>query len=275
MDSAGGTDLRNLVSIEADNVILRNCTIRNGRNNGIVVYAKNVLIDSCNIYNMLAGTFKKQRDAHGISGAPHNLVIRNCDISYVSGDSVQFSPDRRPWNDVLIENCTFWSGPLPADVAGFKKGENPGENALDTKQRITNPRSRITLRNSLFYGWGGGQVSIGAALNLKHHIDATVENCVLRDNVYCFRLRGPTDTWAKKWGGALVKIADCAVYNSRIVARMENSILNLKIRNLLFGQGITTRYTGRPGPGYENTGSGAAPPYEQAIALGLISGKAD
>ncbi|MCD6365470.1 MAG: right-handed parallel beta-helix repeat-containing protein, partial [Planctomycetes bacterium] len=269
VDGAGGTERRNLVSIKADDVILRNCTIRNGRHNAIVVYAKNVLIDSCKIHHMLAGTFEKQNDAHGITGAPHNLVIRNCDISYVSGDSVQFSPDRRPWNDVLIENCTFWTGLLPADAGGFKKGEKPGENALDTKQKTTNPRSRITLRNSLFYGWGGGQVSIGAALNLKHHIAATVENCVLRDNVYCFRLRGPTTGWSKKWGGAVVKISDCAVYNSRIVARMENNIPNLKIRNLLFGEGITTKYTGRPGPGYENTGSGPAPPYEQAIALGL------
>ena len=35
--------------------------------------------------------------------------------------------------NVLIEDCTFWTGPLPADAAGFKKGERPGENAIDTK----------------------------------------------------------------------------------------------------------------------------------------------
>jgi hypothetical protein len=41
------------------------------------------------------------------------LVIRNCDIGLVSGDSVQFDPDRGVWDDVLVENCTLWTGPLP------------------------------------------------------------------------------------------------------------------------------------------------------------------
>lgn len=70
----------NLVKITADNVTLRNCEIFNGRHNGITVYATNVVIESCKIHHLLNGTFKDQQDAHGITGRPQNLVIRNCEI---------------------------------------------------------------------------------------------------------------------------------------------------------------------------------------------------
>ena len=37
-----------------------------------------------------AATGKEQHDAHGITGRPTNLTIRNCDIGLTSGDSIQF-----------------------------------------------------------------------------------------------------------------------------------------------------------------------------------------
>src|SRR4051794_12760069 len=123
-----------LVKITSDNVTLRNCEIRNGKHNAVTVYAKDVVIDSCKIHHVLAGTYDEQRDAHGITGRPTNLTIRNCDIGLTSGDAIQFDPGRGPWDGVLIERCTLWTAPLPEDAAGFKKGQRPGENAVDTKQ---------------------------------------------------------------------------------------------------------------------------------------------
>ena len=114
------------MKITADGVTLRNCEIRHGRHNAVTVSAKDVLIDSCKIHRVLAGTFDDQRDAHGITGRPTNLTVRNCDIGLVSGDAIQFDPGRGPWDDVLIENCTLWTGPLPEDAAGFRRGERPG-----------------------------------------------------------------------------------------------------------------------------------------------------
>ena len=260
---------RNLVNIRADGVTLRNCTIRGGDHNGVVVYASDVVIDSCRIYNQLKGTFDDQRDAHGITGAATNLLIRNCEIYHVSGDAVQFAPSRIPWDNIVIENCTFWTGPLPADAAGFKKGQRPGENAIDTKQSEANPRSRMILRNCLFYGYGQGQISNQAALNLKNHVDVTVENCVLADNDICFRLRGRSNNDLRDLGGAEVRITDCAVYRSKVAVRLENNIADLKITNLAFGQKIDRKYDGTPGPGYQNTGERQAPPYETAILHGL------
>lgn len=258
-----------LVKINADNVTIRHCEIRHAKHNAVTVYAKNVVIESCKIHHVLAGSFAQPHDAHGITGRPTNLTIRNCEIGMTSGDSVQFAPDRGEWDNVVIENCTLWTGPLEADAAGFKKGERPGENAVDTKQKITNPRSRLTIRNCLMHGWNQpGQMSNMAALNLKNHVQATVENCVLRDNEICFRVRGG----AGELGGAYVTIENCAVYDSLAAVRAEDKVENLKIRRLGIGHGIERKLQaagGGTGPAYENINEYVPPPYQTVIEKGL------
>ncbi len=223
-----------LVKITADNVTLRNCEIRHGKHNALTIVAKNVVVDSCKIHRVLAGTYAEQKDAHGITGQPTNLTIRNCDIGLTSGDSIQFDPGRGAWGDVLVENCTLWTGPVPEDAAGFKRGERPGENAIDTKQRATNPRSKLTIRNCLFYGWNQpSQISNMAALNLKNHVAAHVENCLFRDNEICFRVRGGTG----EYGGAQVAIENCAVYDSQVAIRAEDGV-ELSVKRLGIGGGV-------------------------------------
>jgi hypothetical protein len=258
-----------LVKITADNVTLRNCEIRNGRHNAVTVYARDVTIDSCKIHHVLAGTYDDQQDAHGITGRPTNLTIRNCDIGLTSGDSIQFDPGRGQWDNVLIENCTLWTGPLPADAAGFKRGQRPGENAVDTKQRASNPRSRITIRNCVFRGWNQpSQISNMAALNLKNHVEARIENCVFQDNEICFRVRGGTG----RYGGALVTIDRCAVYESQVAVRAEDEIRGLKIRRLGLGAGVAKRIVtvgDELGPGFEDVEEFQPPPFAKAIELGV------
>jgi len=253
---------RDAVRIRADGVVLRHCEIRNGMNDAVEVYAKDVLIENCRIHHFLKGTYEKQSDAHGITGCPTRLTIRNCEIYYVSGDSAQFDPGREPWTDVLIENCEFWTGPLPEDAAGFHKGEQPGENALDTKQRAKNPRSRIVVRNSVFHGWKkGGQIANASALNLKNHVDARVENCVFYDNEIALRLRGVTGAY----GGAQVEARDCAFLTCDIAVRAEDKIANLKLVNPAYGAGVATRLTGNTGPGLSIIGEREAPSLEDLL----------
>lgn len=258
-----------LVKITADNVTLRHCEIHSGKHNAVTVYANDVTIDSCKIHHVLAGTYEDQRDAHGITGRPMNLTIRNCDIGLTSGDSIQFDPGRGEWDKVLIENCTLWTGPLPEDAAGFKKGQRPGENAIDTKQRASNPRSRLTIRNCLFYGWNQpSQISNMAALNLKNHVEARVENCLFRDNEICLRVRGGTG----QYGGALVAIENCAVYQSQVAVRAEDGVRDLKIRRLGLGDGVARRLTvagGGTGPGFEDSAEFRPPAFETARQGGL------
>ena len=258
-----------LVKINADDVTLRNCEIRHGKHNAVTVYAKNVVIDSCKIHQVLAGTYSDQHDAHGITGRPTNLTIRNCDIGLTSGDSIQFDPGRGPWDQVLIENCTLWTGPLPADAAGFKMGERPGENGIDTKQQVANPRSRLTVRNCLLHGWKQpGQIGNMAAVNLKDHVHVTVENCVFEDNENCFRIRGGDG----ERGGAQVAIDNCAVYDSFVAVRAEEKAANLKINRLGIGHGIERKLRGvggGTGLGYENIGEYTPPPYAEVLEKGL------
>ena len=259
-----------LVKINADDVTLRNCEIRHGTHNAVTVYAKNVTIESCKIHHVLSGTFKEQHDAHGITGRPNGLVIRNCDIGLTSGDSVQFDPGRGVWDDVLIEHCTLWTGPLPADAAGFKKGERPGENALDTKQQTANPRSKVKIRACLFSGWNQpGQIGNMAALNLKNHVEATVEHCLFTDNEICFRIRGGEG----ELGGAEVNIENCAVYDSAYALRLEDQPKNLKINRLGIGPGIKQKLRvvgGGSAADYRNLNFVDAPSFEKVRETGLF-----
>ncbi len=253
---------RDAVRILADRVVLRNCEIRNGRRDAIEVYANDVLIENCRIHHFLAGSFKEQKDAHGITGRATRLTIRNCEIYYCSGDALQFDPDRGPWTDVLIENCDLWTGPLPEHAAGFKKGEQPGENALDTKQRASNERSRIVVRNTVAHGWvKGGQIANLAALNIKNHVEARIENCVFWDNEIDLRLRGG----AGGYGGARVAVETCYFYSSDVAVRSEDNIENLTLRNCAYARDIGKRFMNDAGHGLRIEGDRDAPPREMVL----------
>jgi hypothetical protein len=125
---------------------------------------------------------------------------------------------------------------------------------VDTKQQTSNPRSNLTIRNCLFQGWKQpGQVSNLAALNIKNHVQAQIVNCVFRDNEICLRLRGGEG----EYGGALVTVERCAVYDSAVAVRIEDKIRDLKIRGLGIGDGVKSKLVsagGGAGPGFENVG---------------------
>jgi len=249
-----------LVRILADNVILRNCEIRNGLKDAIEVYARNVRIENCKIHHVLSGTFAQQHDAHGITGRPLNLTVRNTEIAYLSGDAIQFDPSRKiepyPWDNVLVDHCFLWTGPLDADYAGFKKGERPGENAFDSKTHPDSPRARITMRNCLMKGWGHGQIGNGAALNLKEKIQAVIDKCVFAENDIAYRCRGTL-------GAAWVTTRNCTLYSTTRPFRPEFQVPNLKIFHMAYGEGIDKIFDesgGGAGAGFENHGSRKAPP---------------
>jgi hypothetical protein len=262
VDAKGGGG--NIVKITASGVTLRNCEIRNGTGNGVGVFGTDVTVENCHIHHLLASTFAEQHDAHGVTGRWGNVVIRNCDIHHTSGDSVQFDPDRQSSGSVTIENCTFWSGPLAEDSAGFKRGETPGENAFDSKTKPDAERCKLIVRDCYFHGWQQpGQIDNMAALNLKENIDATVTNCVFRHNENALRIRGPG-----KRGGAWVTVTDCAIYDGTVGVRIEDKAENLKITGLAFGSDVKTKYKdagGGAGAGFDNKGERKAGPIEERI----------
>lgn len=93
-----------LVKIRASDVTLRHWEIRNTHRAGIEVTGSHVTIENCLIHFCLAGSSIQPRAAFGIIGHPQHLTIRNCDIHYVSGDAVQFDPEKNRWDQVTIEN---------------------------------------------------------------------------------------------------------------------------------------------------------------------------
>lgn len=265
-NGAGG----NRVKISADHVTLRNCEIRNASGNGIGVFGKHIVIENCRIHHLLAGSFKEQKDAHGITGRWGNLVIRNCDISYVSGDCIQFDPDRKQSGSVLIEDCNLWTGPLPNAAGGFARGERPGENAVDTKTPPDGERCKLVMRNCRLYGWNQpAAIENAAALNLKENVDAEIIQCVASDNEIAFRVRGPGGR-----GGAHVKLVDCAVYDSSTAVRIEDAIEQLEISRLMIGNGVRekVRFAGRkPGAASSPTESAflPAPTLQELLQRGI------
>ena len=263
-DGASG----NLVKITADNVTIRNCEVRNGRGNAIGVFGTKVVIENCRIHHMLAGSFQEQQDAHGISGRWGDVTIRNCDISYTSGDAIQFDPDRKSSGIVVIENCRLWTGPLPEASGGYRAGERPGENGVDTKTKPDGPRCQLKVRNCFLYGWNQpSPISNNAALNLKENVDAEITGCVFDDNEIALRVRGPGER-----GGAHVIISDCAIFRAKVAIRAEDKLEILQMNRIAYGSGVAQRIqfvNGKPGAGYKNENEQAAVPLEVLLRRGF------
>ncbi|NOG44739.1 MAG: T9SS type A sorting domain-containing protein [Calditrichaeota bacterium] len=225
----------------SENLILRNLTIQNGLRDGIDGNrADNILIEGCTIRHFLNGSFSSQADAHGIVLTNTiGMTILNTEIYQVSGDCVQTDPDRDtlPTPDSLwIENCHFWTGPLIEDFnSGWKTGDIPGENALDTKLVKDDwdaiDRMQITIKNTIAHGWKDGNISNMAAFNLKEKIEATLDGVTVYDCEIAFRLRGTR-------GNANVTIMNTVVYECEKAFRVENDVANLKLYNSTFGANI-------------------------------------
>lgn len=259
----------NLVKITADNVTVRNCEIRHSAGNGIGVFGNKVIIENCRIHHLLNGTFEDQQDAHGISGRWGDTIIRNCDISFPSGDCIQFDPDRKSTGKVVVEQCTLWTAPLDKDMAGFKAGQRPGENAMDTKTMPDGARCRLIIRNCHLHGWNQpAQIDNVAALNLKENVDAEVSGCVFQDNEIALRVRGPGQR-----GGAHVIANDCSIYDTLTGVRAEDKIELLKLTKTGFGGDIGKRVQfvgGKSESGIEITGEHDAPAVDEFLKKGFL-----
>lgn len=170
------------------------------------------------------------------------------------GDSLQVDSARSGSNNILIENSTFWTGPLQANFnSGWQAGQNPGENAIDTKVDTTGgssvPRLKITIKDMTTYGWntnGPPAMENRAAFNMKEKIAAVFDGVTVYDSEIAFRLRGAR-------GNADVTMKNAVIYDVNIAIRAEDDLANLVVYNTTFGDGIGRVITFAGGSG--GTGS--------------------
>jgi hypothetical protein len=125
----------------ADHLVLRDLEVRNSLRDGIdigggdIAGCEDILIEDCVVHHMLKGSTLNQEDAHCIVATDvSGLVIRRTETYYCSGDSLQVGTDHEPWDNVLVGECDFWTGPLSADGADFKQGESPVGNAISHRR---------------------------------------------------------------------------------------------------------------------------------------------
>jgi hypothetical protein len=106
-----------------------------------------------------------------------------------------------------------------------------------------------------------------AALNLKNHMEARVENCLFRDNEICFRVRGGKG----EYGGANVTIDSCAVFDSRVAIRAEDGV-ELTVRRLGIGNGVkrlTVLAGGGAAKSLDQLDTFQPPKFDEALAKGF------
>jgi len=234
----------------ANNIILQNLTIKNGLKDGLdVARTVDLLIDSCQIHHFLAGSYTNQVDAHGIAIVKsQNIVIHNTEIHHVSGDSLQADSEREETNltnNILIEDCHFWTGPLSENFnSGWIKTDDkpdgqkqyPGENAIDTKVLKSGwenyPPMSVTIRRMKAHGWKNDDfIDNKAVFNLKENVEVTLDDITVYDSEIAFRFRGTR-------GNADVSINNAVISNCEVAVRAEDDLQNLQIFNSDFGTGI-------------------------------------
>jgi hypothetical protein len=199
-----------------------------------------VLIENSLIHHALNAAGGRT-DAHGIvAGAVRRLTIRDTEIHTFSGDGVQVDPGRAApgWSDVTIEGCRIWLAPLPTAMNGFAAGTVPGENALDTKAAAGYPRAKITVRDTVAFGYREGLISNMAAFNLKEHIDATLDRVTVYDSEIAFRMRGAGTNST----GAEVLVQNTVVYDTATAFRYEDDIQNTRLFNVTVGRNVTRAF---------------------------------
>ena len=239
---------RDLVQIraEGDNATLRSVEIRNsGRDCVDMGRASDVLIEDSLIHHCLRSSAPNcadpscREDAHGVTGSPRaNVTLRRTEIHTVSGDAIQFDPNRSDpgWTGLVIEGCRLWVQPLPEAVGGYAAGVTPGENALDTKTSNGEMRpAELLIRDTTAYGWRNGLITNMSAFNLKENIDVTVDRVTVYDSEIAFRLRGATEFRPR---GAQVGISNTVIYNVDKAIRYEDEIGIVRLDHVTLGDGI-------------------------------------
>jgi hypothetical protein len=225
------------VRVSGKNVHFLDCEIRrpgsaDGKSGGDGLQffdSSDCLVEKCHVHHCLATAGGERVDSHGIRFThSHDMTVRGCLIDLVSGDCVQVDPNRREWDNVLIEDCKLSGGKVAANDPlahpRFAVGSYTSENAVDTKCPGKGLRPKITIRNCEAYGFRG-PIGNAAAFNIKEECDAIIDRCTIHDCEIGLRLRGP----------AHVRVTNCVLYDNDTHCRYEDRIPKLHLTHCTFG----------------------------------------
>ncbi|HLJ10861.1 MAG TPA: right-handed parallel beta-helix repeat-containing protein [Planctomycetaceae bacterium] len=216
----------------ADQLTVRRCEVKNFTDHAIDLDGADCRVEDCHIHHILFWDFDKQNreDAHGIvTKYSHRLLIKGCRIHHVSGDC--FQGDRGAWQDVTLEDCEFANGAMERDMGGFRKGDSPGEDGIDTKLPVSRERARLIVRRSKFVDFRSSFIETPAAMNLKENVDVVVDGCDVGDAVVAFRLRG-----TGKGGVMWPTVVNCTIRNCDVAVRYEDDLQKFRfVHNTISG----------------------------------------
>jgi hypothetical protein len=189
------------------------------------------LVEKCYVHHCLGSAGGERTDSHGVRFThSRGMTVRGCRIDLVSGDCLQVDPNRKAWDDVLVEDCTLTGGKVAANDPfahpRFPAGTCPGENAIDTKcPADARTRPRITVRNCDVSGFRG-PIGNAAAFNIKEDCEAVIDRCTVSDCEIGLRLRGP----------ARVRVTNCVLYDNDTHCRYEDRVPQLYLTHCTFGR---------------------------------------
>ena len=212
--------------------------VRNARRNCIDIRnSADILIETSLIHHCLNWDGGRS-DAHGISAqAVQGLTIRDTEIHTFTGDAFQIDPTRSEpgWDDILIEGCTFWLAPVTDGSGDVPDGVVPGENAIDTKT-LDDVSGRLTVVDTVAYGFRNGEISNMAAFNIKETVEAVFDRVTVYDSEIGFRLRGGSGGATP---GATVSLTNIVVYDVDRAIRVESDIpAKIPVHHVTFGAEI-------------------------------------
>lgn len=209
---------------------------RSGRDCIDLHTVEGVLIANAIIHHCVGEDAGAVIDAHGVTGdSVFDLEIRDSEIFLFSGDAVQMSPPRLPWDELRIRRSVLWSGPLDEDAGAIASGTIIGENALDTKVGPDLDGSgglpTVEIEDVVAYGFRGF-IENQAAWNLKESVDVRIDRVTVSGSELAFRLRGP----------ATVRIQNAVVYDVDAAVRYEDGLPGAQILASTFGGDVATAF---------------------------------
>jgi hypothetical protein len=205
----------------------------NGGGDGLQFFdSSDCLVEKCFIHHCLAtSTARGREDSHGVRFTQsHDMTIRGCFIDLCSGDCMQVDPNRKDWDNILVEDCKLSGGKVPANDPfahpKYPVGTCPGENAIDTKcPKSPKNRPRLVIRNCEAYGFRG-PIGNAAAFNIKEDCEVVIDRCTISDCEIGLRLRAPSR----------VRVTNCVLHDNDTHCRYEDGIPQLHIAHCTFGR---------------------------------------